>query len=158
MQLCHRSGMYPHIQWWHTNRARESFSQCEMSFPPLTSWSLFWIDRDGNEEEVKISRPHIPPCQQQPHSWLWWKLWDCRNFSSHCLLLWGLAGDRTTKSSLLSPPWGWSATVHSRSFQVCCRRSFGGQDVWGGNSSSSCWQLLLFQLAFRRCPWGWRNW
>lgn len=155
MQLCHRSGMYPRSQRWHANQARESFSHSEPSFPPLTSWSLFWIDRDGNEEEIKISHLHVPPRQQQHHrSWLRWKLWDCRNFSSRCLLLGGLAGDKAAKSSPLSPPWGWSATVHSRSFQGCCHRSSGGWDVWCGNTSSSCWQLLLFPAGIQEMPLG----
>lgn len=154
MQLCHRSGTYPCIQWWHANQARESFSHREPSFPPLTSWSLFWIDRDGNEEEIKISRPYIPPRQQQHHSWLQWRRWVCRNFLSRCLLLWGLAGDWTAKFSQLSPPWGWSATVHSRSFQVHCHPSSGGWDLQDGNTSSSSWQLLRFPAGIQEMPLG----
>lgn len=119
------------------------FSSWTIFSHPLTGWSLFWIDEDGNEEEIKISHPHVPLCQQQHRSWLRWMLRGCRNFSSHCWLLGGLAGDRTTKSSLCSPPWAWSAMVYSRLFK--CRPSSGGRDVWGGNISSSRWQLLPSQ-------------
>lgn len=134
--------MYPVV----THRASQGILFSSWTIFP-TSSSLFWIDRDGNEEEIKISRPRVPPRQQQHRSWLWWKLWDCRSFSS----LWGLAGGRTTKSS---PPWAWSATVHSRLFQIHCHHSSGRWDI-RVRGTARVW--VYPRDKFYIHPWRWRG-